>query len=294
MERGDETPCEGVQTWDIRSKIFTLYCMFKRKGSTDQEQIQLAKEKFVQTITNKDALQEFKEVLSMTKYANLAQTLFSFMENYWSFQDLFGNANFQPSPDFNPRLIPRNHPLIVHFLNDVVQRPKSSAREIPDTLVHQLYRFYATFIAAGAPIEVPFVSNEMREEVALQLLLLSTKPKICSDIFDPIADIALEALFSKCYPKYCTAKGINMPIMKSVQQQYRDWEQFIATEHSETQSLSSQESGSSKKKPKESIWKSMFKKGEFELKATRECMIHVIQTPKLYSEFSQFVKVFIF
>jgi hypothetical protein len=265
--------------------------MFKRQTAMQQDQIQAAKEKFISIVTDNDSLQEFKEVLTLTKYANLSQILFSFLENYWSFQDLFNNDDFQPTEGFDPRIIKRDSCIVMRFMNDENQVPEPITKEIPESLVHQLYRFYASFIAVGAPIMVPFVDEPTREAVATNVMVLCNQPSISNTVFDPIADIVLEALFSKCFPKYCTAKGISIPILKAIQQQHKEWEQYVNSELQETQSISSQDSSTGIKKKKESIWKSMFRKEEVEVKATRESMIQVIQNPKLYAEFSQFVKV---
>ncbi|KAI8893103.1 hypothetical protein BC833DRAFT_317198 [Globomyces pollinis-pini] len=178
-------------------------------------------------------------------------------------------------------------------------------REVPSSVVHQLLRFYATFVAAGSPIEVPFIPPIVREMVATGLLDLTCDRTVSITVFDKIAEIAIESLFCRCFQKYLMIKGANIPSLKEVLQAHKDWEivnmqdQFAKSTISDSSPRQSTEIGREKEKQKSknsssmNLWdkmKGMGKKDKIKLKHTRDCMVEVLQNPKYYAMFSQFVK----
>jgi hypothetical protein len=232
---------------------------------------------------------------------------------------LFQSEKFQSSKDFDPKKFPRRHVLYDIFLRPKAKRAEPITRDIPPTLVHQLLRFYATFVSADAPVQVPFLSSSVREEIAEQMITVVTQRKVNLGIFDGIAEVALDTLFARCFPRYLTVRGISLPIMKKMNANHKEWEMYLASEEasalassiarsnstknsSSRDSIDTSGSGNSEKikaakksimKEKSSgLWKLFKKESAFEWKPTRECFVQVLQVPKLYAELKEYVKVF--
>jgi hypothetical protein len=268
--------------------------MFSRKPKlTEEEQIKQAKKQFVDLITDKLAYREFKTIVGMSeKYAVLSAPLFSFLENYSSYKDIVSNANFQPSDRFDPKHIKANLFVIAKFQNAALGKSRQRTITVPDNVCHQLLRFYATFIAEGAPLEVPFLNKTVRERVATELLPLSTDKTINDDLFDQVAELVLDALFCRCFPRYLTAKNISMPIMKAATQVHKEWSSLNA--ESDLHDAAKKPDVSehvARKDIKEKKWSfpNFSSKENLKLKASKESMVNVLENPKLYAEFADFV-----
>jgi hypothetical protein len=221
----------------------------------------------------------------LTKQASIQQTMFAFLENYYSFLELISRENLKIGSGFNPKLIPRNSTCISRFLNELQEQHKPIKKNIPNQLVNQLLKFYATFIANGAPLEVPFVSLKDKSVVAAQLQNILNEPIISTDIFDAICMVVLRSLFCRCFPKYVQSIGLHHPIMKQLSQQYKN------AVKEDQEHISTHAYTLNSKKTKESFFDRFTKKEQFSWKGTRENMIHVLQNTKLYEEFTVFVKV---
>jgi hypothetical protein len=258
--------------------------MFKKKVADPELEIQSAKESFLELLTKRNGLSEFREVLALSeKYHKLCTPLFSFLENYLMLQKLF-KSDFNLKDDFNMNNLILTEPVVSRFRNPYIQKPQKKFIKVPDNVIHQLLRFYATFISISAPFEIIWISDEIRDNVAAQLLDIARDKFISTDLFDSAADIVLDAIFSRCYKKQMKIKGTSLPIMKQVIQNHKQWEEFVMNEPCRRH-FNSQDQNEMRKKKSEG-----FRIQDFKWSNSRECMVLSLQIPALYDHFSKYIK----
>ncbi|KAJ3309201.1 hypothetical protein HDV04_006308 [Boothiomyces sp. JEL0838] len=257
---------------------------------TEKEEIIAAKFKFISILTTESELSEFREVMSVSeRYFQISNPIFSFLENFWRYQDLFNNENFEASPNFNPKQFPADHIVMKRFAHSTEEH-ENRIRQVPMTMVHQLLRFYATFISVGAPIQVPFVSSKIREDIATGLLELTTTRNIPRDLFDAACLAALDGLFCRCFPKYLAIKGQSINCLKQLKEEHKELELKLLEESNSERTSSDTNNSTKKPEAKKSLFGIFARNEKFKYKNTRECMVQVLQSPKLYPQFSEFVK----
>ena len=197
------------------------------KKEKDNQQLSKARLHFYNTLISSEAYKEFKSVCGLsTKYSQLATPIFAFLENYGSFKDLFGNQDFIPTAGYLHNGIDATLDVVRAFGSEhnVFDRPTIKIKRVVTPAVsHQLLRFYATFIAPGAPLEVPFVTLPQREEISLELLHLVNSKLISGDIFDQVAKVVIETLFQRCFATYLKFKGVEYPAMKKSTVAHKEW-----------------------------------------------------------------------
>ena len=253
--------------------------MSSAKRVKDDQQLLVSKLHFYQTLTTPEKYKEFKSILLIsTKLAPISTPIFAFLENYGSFKDLFTNPNFEPTKGYCHDIINANLEILLPFKSgdnvfDTQQLAIKMRRVVSPEVSHQLLRFYATFIAPGAPLEVFFITLKQKEDISLELLNLITVKLISGDIFDNVARVVLETLFQRCFPQYLKHLGVEYQVLKKLSQQHKEWTKSlkIVPDKISTPVLK-----------KRSIKK-------FKWLPTRESMVSVLSDPVLYQEFQEYV-----
>ena len=252
------------------------------KSEKDTIQLSKAKLHFQSIITKKSSYLDFKASVSQMspKLQHIGRNLFQFIENYCAFRDLFGNSDFAPSEGFDQQCVDANLVILQEFGSDenVFEKPASLKikRVVTLAVSHQLLRFYATFLAPGSPLQVPFITTKQIETISTQLLCLNGSKLINGDIFDNVARVVIDTMFARLFAQYLKALGVEYPVLKKVCSAHKEW---VNTLNITTE----KEIGSPLPVRKKS-------KGPFKWLPTRECMVTVIKDAGLYAEFSEYVK----